>query len=108
MRAFGIILAVAVAAACNPALAQVVAPQATPQGTPNVVNPGGGLATPLTFTTTTSMVNCSSQAANCQTKRFIPAPLTSNPSPSFSRAPILNATPNTACLMGCTSTRLAC
>src|SRR6516165_7037311 len=68
MKPFGIILAVAVTAACSPALAQVVAPQATPQGTPNVVNPGGGLATPLTFTTTTCMMNCNSQVASCQTR----------------------------------------
>jgi hypothetical protein len=47
MKAFAIILAVAVTAACSPALAQVVAPQATPQVTPNVVNPGGDLQLPL-------------------------------------------------------------
>ena len=44
MRAFVIILAVAATAACGAALAQTT--------TPNVVNPGTGLATPLTFTTT--------------------------------------------------------
>src|SRR5262249_46658377 len=108
MRAFAIILAVAVTAACSPALAQVVAPQATPQGTPNFVNPNAGLQTPLTFTTTTGMMNCNSQVASCQTRCFIPTPPTPKPSPSFSPAPILNATPNTACLMGCTSTQLAC
>jgi hypothetical protein len=53
MRAFGIILAVAASAACTSGLAQVVAPHATPTGTPNMVNPSLGLATPLTFTTTT-------------------------------------------------------
>ena len=103
-RTLGIIEAVAVTAACSPALAQVVAPQ----GTPNVVNPNAGLQTPLTFTTTTCMMNCNSQVASCQTRCFIPTPPTPNPSPSFSPAPILNATPNTACLMGCTSTQLAC
>ena len=100
MRAFAIILAVAATAACGAALAQTT--------TPNVVNPGTGLQTPLTFTTTTCMMNCNSQVASCRTTCFIPAPPTRNPSPSFSPPPILNATPNTACLMGCTSTQLAC
>src|SRR5262249_19639440 len=79
MRTLGIILAVAVTVACGPALAQVVAPQATPQGTPNVVNPGGGLATPLTFTTTTCLMNCNSQVASCQTRCFIPTAPTPQP-----------------------------
>jgi hypothetical protein len=108
MKTFGIILAVAVTAACSPALAQVVAPQATPQGTPNVVNPNAGLQTPLTFTTTTCMMNCNSQVASCQTRCYIPVPPTPLPSPMSGPAPILNAGPNTACIMGCTSTLLAC
>ena len=108
MRPFGIILAVAVTAACSPALAQVVAPQATPLGTPNVVNPGLGLATPLTSTTTNCMMLCNSQAANCKTTCVLPVPPTPLPSPSSSAAPILNATPSTACLVGCGSTQLAC
>ena len=49
MRAFGIILAVAATVASSPALAQA---------TPNVVAPAQGLQTPLTFTTTTCMMNC--------------------------------------------------
>jgi hypothetical protein len=100
MRAFAIILAVVATAASGPALAQTT--------TPNVVNPGTGLQTPLTFTTTTCMVNCNSQAANCQTRCYIPVPPTPLPSPSFNPAPILNPTANTSCIMGCTSTQLAC
>ena len=74
------------AAACSPALAQGVAPQ----GTPKSSIPAGGLATPLTFTTTTCMVNCGWRAANCQTRCFVPTPPT--PNPSFSPAPILRQT----------------
>jgi hypothetical protein len=100
MRAFGIILAVAVTAASGPALAQAT--------TPNVVTPSPGLQTPLTFTTTTCMMSCNTQAANCQTRCYVPVPPTPPPSPSSSPAPILNATANTACIMGCSSTQLAC
>jgi hypothetical protein len=108
MRPLGIILAVLVTATSGAALAQVVAPQATPQGTPNVVNPGGGLATPLTFTTTTCMMSCNSQASNCRATCVVPTPPTPLPSPMSGPAPILNAGPNTACIMGCSSTQLAC
>jgi hypothetical protein len=65
MKPFGIILAVAVTVAGSPALAQVVAPQATPSGTANAVAPGQGLSTPVTSTTTNCMMSCNSQAASC-------------------------------------------
>ena len=99
MRAFGIILAVAVTTASGPALAQT---------TPNVVNPTPGLSTPLTSTTTNCMMLCNSQAANCRTTCVLSVPPVPPPSPSSSPAPNLNATPSTACLVGCGSTQLAC
>jgi hypothetical protein len=100
MKAFAFILAVTTILGCGFALAQTA--------TPNVVAPPTGLATPLTFTTTTCMGSCNSLAANCQTRCYVPAPPIPLASPSISPAPILNATGNTACLMGCTSTQLAC
>jgi hypothetical protein len=100
MRTFGIILAVAATAACGAALAQST--------TPNVVNPGTGLSTPLTFTTTSCMMNCNSQAANCRTTCVLPVPPTPLPSPSSGQAPNLNATASTTCFVNCGSTQLAC
>jgi hypothetical protein len=85
MRTFGIILAMAATAACSTALAQTA--------TPNVVNPGTGLATPLTFTTTSCMMNCNSQASNCQSSCVLPVLRSPPPSPSSSQPPLLNATP---------------
>jgi hypothetical protein len=101
VRALGIIFAAALlATAGSGAFAQTT--------TPNVVTPSPGLQTPLTFTTTACMMNCNSQAANCQTKCYIPVAPTPPPSPSSSPAPNLNATGGTACIMGCSSTQLAC
>ncbi len=100
IRLLGILIAVAVAAGCNQACAQST--------TPNVVNPAPGLQTPLTFTTTSCMMNCNSQAASCQTRCYVPLAPTPLPSPSVSPAPNLNATAGTSCIMGCTSTQLAC
>ena len=89
------------------ALAQATTPNTTLppfQGlptTPNVTPPFQGLSTPVTSTVTNCMMSCNSQAANCQTGCFIPAP-------TASRGGTLNATANTACVMGCSSSRLAC
>ena len=77
MRAFRIILTVAVTAASGPALAQA---------TPNVVAPTPGLSTPVTSTTTNCVVSCNSQATNCKTACVLPVP-TPLPSPSSSAAP---------------------
>jgi hypothetical protein len=100
MRALTIIVAVAAVVECGPALAQTA--------TPNVVTPAPGLQTPLTFTTTTCMMNCNSQVAACQTRCFVQVAPVPPPSPSVSPAPTLNATANTACIVGCTSTQQAC
>src|ERR1700747_2508547 len=90
MRAVGIILTVIVemTAASGPALAQAT--------TPNVVTPIPGLSTPLTFTTTTCMMVCNSQASNCRTACFVPS------------TPAGNATGNTTCIVNCGSSQLAC
>src|ERR1700738_4372223 len=100
MRAFAIIVVVAATATGGAALAQTT--------TPNVVAPTPGLATPLTSTTTNCMMLCNSQAANCRTTCVLPVPPAPPPSPISSPAPNLNATPSTACLVGCGSTQLAC
>ena len=55
MRALTIIVAVAAVVECSPAMAQTM--------TPNVVTPAPRLQTPLTFTTTTCIMNCNSQVA---------------------------------------------
>ena len=89
------------------ALAQATTPNTTLppfQGlptTPNVTPPFQGLSTPVTSTVTNCMMSCNSQAANCQTGCFIPAPTAAG-------GGTLNATANTACVMGCSSSRLAC
>jgi hypothetical protein len=75
---------------------------------PNVVNPGTGLATLLTFTTTTCMMGCNSQASNCRATCVLPLAPTPPPSPSSSQSPILNATANTTCMMNCSSVQMAC
>jgi hypothetical protein len=93
-------LTAAMIAASGPAMAQAT--------NPTVVNPSTGLQTPLTFTTTTCMMNCNSQVASCQTRCYVSIPSAPLPSPSLAPPPILNATANTACIMGCTSTQLAC
>jgi hypothetical protein len=102
MRAFAIILAVAATAACGPALAQTT--------TPNVVAPTPGLSTPVTSTTTNCMMSCNSQAANCQTRCYIPnAPgPPPNLNPASPRVIVDTAGASAACNMGCTSSQLAC
>jgi hypothetical protein len=99
MRALALIVTAAAMTVSGPVLAQTT--------TPNVVAPAQGLQTPLTFTTTTCMMNCNSQAANCRTTCFVPPP-TPPPITSSSPTPILNATANSACIVGCSSTQLAC
>jgi hypothetical protein len=88
MRAFAIILAAPAILACGTSLAQ-------------------------TSTVTNCMMSCNSQAANCQTRCFIPN--VPGPPPSLSApgsAPaiglIFNADANATCRMGCTSTQLSC
>jgi hypothetical protein len=105
MRTFVIILVAPPIVACSAALGQ--------DTTPNVAPTTQGLSTPITSTTTNCMMSCNSQAANCQTRCFIPN--VPGPPPSFSApgsaaavAPLFNADVNAACRMGCTSTQLSC
>jgi hypothetical protein len=79
--------------------------------TPNVTPPFVGLSTPITSTVTNCMMSCNSQAANCHTGCFSPAPSTSVGQPSrniIGTTMTLNATANTVCTMGCSSSQLAC
>jgi hypothetical protein len=73
--------------------------------TPNVTPPFQGLSTPITSTVTNCMMLCNSRASNCQTGCVIPAPPTTTP---IGTTVTLNATSSTACVMGCTSSQLAC
>src|SRR5262249_50286833 len=100
MRGFAIILVVAATAACGPAPAQTT--------TPNVVAPSQGLSTPITSTTTTCMMSCNSQGANCRAGCVLPGAPTPLPSPSSSQAPVLNAAANTTCIMNCSSVQITC
>jgi hypothetical protein len=104
MRRFIVPILVAAAAIYSSAY-DVVLAQAT---LPNVTPPLQGLSTPITSTVTNCMMLCNSQSANCQTTCFVPLPPIPPPSPISSPAPIFNATASGACLVGCTSTQLAC
>ena len=72
--------------------------------TPNVTPPFQGLSTPITSTVTNCMMLCNSQVANCKTGCFIPTA----PTTASAGGGTLNATSNAACVMGCTSSQLAC
>ena len=72
--------------------------------TPNVTASFSGLSTPLTSTTTNCMMSCNARAANCQTSCVVPSPPTTT---SAGTTTTLNATANTACMIGCTSNQLA-
>ena len=58
------------------------------------------------------MMSCNSQAANCQTACVILAPALASPTTLLAtgtgKTGTLNATANTACVMGCTTSQLAC
>jgi hypothetical protein len=79
MRALAIVLAILTTNASGAAQAQTT--------TPNVVNPTPGLSTPLTFTTTTCMMTCNSQAANCNAGCFVPPPPINAPGASSEYPP---------------------
>ena len=72
--------------------------------TPNVTPPFQGLSTPITSTVTNCMMLCNSQVANCKTGCFTPTA----PTTASAGGGTLNATSNAACVMGCTSSQLAC
>lgn len=56
-----------------------------------------------TSTATNCMMLCNAQAANCQTTCLVPGT-----PPSAAATTTSNATANTACLLNCTTTQLAC
>ena len=93
MRAFAILIA---AVAIYSGRSDAVLAQTS---TPNVTTPFTGLSTPLTSTTTNCMMLCNARAANCQTSCLVPSPPTATPAGTIT----LNATANTACTLGCTS-----
>jgi hypothetical protein len=111
MRRFTVAILVAAAVVCSSAHYDVVLAQTAT--TPNVVPPFVGLSTPVTSTVTNCMMSCNSQAANCQTRCFIPnvpgpPPSISPPGSAAAASPIFNSDLNTTCRMGCSSTQLAC
>ena len=110
MWVFAILIAAATIyfGAHDVALAQATTPNVAPfQGlptTPNVTPPFQGLSTPVTSTVTNCMMSRNSQVANCKTGCFIPTA----PTTASAGGGTLNATSNAACVMGCTSSQLAC
>jgi hypothetical protein len=64
-----------------------------------------------TFTTTTCMMTCNSQAATCQSACFVPAtpPIGSTTSTLLAaQAPGPNTAASTTCVMNCTTNQLTC
>ena len=110
MRALAIIVA-AVAMYCSAhyACADELIRLAQTGGTQQVSPATPGLPTPITSTVTNCMMTCNSQAANCRTTCFIPAPTTTLGAPTTTPAsPILNPTATQTCTATCGSTQLAC
>ncbi len=58
--------------------------------------------------TTTCMMTCNSQAANCQTTCVLPSTATGAAGTTTSAAGTPNATASVSCLSSCTSQQLAC
>jgi len=106
MRGFAIPILVAAAAIYSSAHDVLLAQAAT--ATTQQASPvTSGLSTPVTSTVTNCMLSCSSQAANCRTGCFIPAP-PAPPAVSGFPSPILNATVSGARTSSCTSVQLTC
>jgi hypothetical protein len=112
MRSIIILIVVAAAMGCGAQHASAdelirLTQAAQTAGTQQVSPSTPGLSTPVTSTVTNCMMSCNSQASNCQTGCYIPAPPigspTSGPFVPYT-APILNSTVNPTC----TSTQLAC
>ena len=72
---------------------------------------GVSAASAQTFTTTTCMMACNSQAATCQAGCFVPPPQpvgSTTPALLAAQAPGPNATASTTCTINCTTTQLTC
>ena len=121
----GVVILIALATICSAIDSGAPSPVADPVAegkirlaqattTPAVPRPTVGPSTPVTSTVTNCMMSCNAQAANCYTGCFIPPPPATAAASSGrgGASPFgsvtLNATTNSACSSGCSSTQLAC